>query len=220
MIRSLRMTLTTIFGILVLTGCGKSPASSTPAVEIGYLYPDNRDSMLTAFVDYQPGMVISASYSPPAADNTVRHSMYKETISYPSGKTTEVEFFVVRSDAEGTEYEASINGKVTKVPSIAEYKANLETKMKDKMAFTFYPYPGNLQQVQMKFPPLCEEPAQLQQQLAPVPGKDWLHSLDSITVQCPSTGKTTSFTFSYTREQTGDPTINSFTVKSDQTGGK
>jgi hypothetical protein len=220
--RSLRMTLTTIFSLLslVLTGCGTSPASSTPVVELGYLYADDRDSTPTAFVDYQPGMVISAAYSPAAADNAARPSMYKETISYPSGKTIEVEFFVVRSDADGTEFEAAINGKVTEVPSITEYKENLEAGMKDKMAFTFYPYPGNLQQVQMKFPPMCEEPAQMDRQLSAVPEKDWLQSLDSITVTCPSAEKTYSFAFTYTRQEIGDPTINSFTVKIDQTGEK
>jgi hypothetical protein len=120
--RSLRTTLIIIIGILalVLTSCGISPASSTTAVEIGYLLAENDNSRPTAFVDYEPGMVISAAYSPPAADNTVRHSMYKETITYASGKTTEVEFFVVRSDEDGTEYEASINGKVTRVPDIKD----------------------------------------------------------------------------------------------------
>jgi len=72
----------------------------------------------------------------------------------------------------------------------------------------------------MKFPPLCEEPAQMHQQLSALPGKDWVNSLDTITVQCPSSGKTYSFAFTYGREETGDPMIKSFTVKSDQTGGE
>jgi hypothetical protein len=220
--RSLRTTLIIIIGILalILTSCGISPASSTTAVEIGYLLAENDNSRPTAFVDYEPGMVISAAYSPPAADNTVRHSMYKETITYASGKTTEVEFFVVRSDEDGTEYEASINGKVTKVPDIKDYLANIETRMTDKMAFTIVPYPGSWMQPLMKFPPLCEEPAQLHEQYSTLPGKDWVKSLDSLTIECSSTGKTYSFAFSYVRQETGEPMITGFTVKSDQTGGE
>ncbi len=196
-----------------LSACGAS--ASTPTVELGYLYSNNYNQVPTAFVDYEPGMTISATNSPRTADMTVRHSSYKETITYASGQKIEIEFFVTKVNP--TEYEASINGSVKPVPAYADYLKSIEATLKNKLAFTFMM--NGFAEPLMKFPPLCPGGnGEMKQQYSHVPSVQFLESLDSITFKCPATGKTDTFEFTFERgpSDTGG-IITGFTVKSNQT---
>jgi hypothetical protein len=195
---------------LSLSACG----GSTPAVDLGYLPSGNYNQVPTVFVDYEPGMTISAITSPLPADLTVRFSSYKETITYASGQKIEAEFFVTKVNPIA--YEVSINGSVKPVPAYTDYLKSVGTTQKNKLAFTFGRHDGPL----MQFPPLCAEGSgELAKQYSPIPTDKFSNELNSLTLKCGATGKTYAFEFSYERGPS-DGIITSFTVKTNETTTK
>jgi hypothetical protein len=209
----LRLKFYMMLGVisLSLSACG----ASAPGVELGYLPSGNYNQVPTVFVDYEPGMTISAIHTPLPADLTVRFSIYKESVTYVSGQKIDIEFFVTKVNP--TEYEASINGSVKPVPAYTDYLKNVESTLKDKLAFTFMM--NGFAEPLMKFPPLCAEGSgEVHQQYSHVPANEFLKSLDYITFKCPATGKTDKFEFTYERDPSDtDGIITGFTVKTSAT---
>jgi hypothetical protein len=187
---------------LVLVGCG----ASHPKVQLGYLSSGN-DQIPAAFVAFEPGMTISATNWPPPY-TTSRHTYYKETITFASGSTSEIEFFVTTDFT----FEATIDGQATALPALDTYATTVEPTLKDQMAFAFLGL--GFKEPLMHIPSLCSVPGELVEHTSPIPNNPSLQSLDSITLTCPATGKTNTLEFSYVRDlSTKDCLITSFTVK-------
>jgi hypothetical protein len=204
-----------IFSILLsllLCSCG----SKSPTVQLGYLKSGNYNIVPTAFIDYEPGTTIDAVLSPRISDVTVKRSYYNETITYPTGKKLEIEFFVTPGNP--SKYEATVNGKEMEVPVYGdEYINNIAPQLKDKVGFSFVPN-GFGKPLMQLLAPLCPNGAELNERYSSLPDREWITSLDSITIQCPATGKTQTIDISYERDLTvPESFITSFTVKIDET---
>ena len=213
---NIRLIFATIIpGFALLFGsCGPQaiPSAPTPvstpttppaSVELGYLFDERQNHIPAVFFDYQPGVTIQADSK----------EKLTQTITYPSGQAFVVVFTFQQTEPFGAD--ATVNGVARSVPTAEDFLSKVKPTLQDKFGFTFMP--GGFAEPLMQIPTLCADSASFEQHYSTLPGREWIKSLDNMSLQCPKTNKKYTLLFSYERDLTSpDSLITSFTVSIDE----